>query len=187
MLSTEDIPLFGAPFSWFIAGGWALDLYLGKQTRDHADLDLGIFRRDQHLLHRFLSEWTLSKVSDGISSVWRDGELLTLPVHEIQVTHPNRRSFEILLAEADETHWIYRRNQTVKQTLQQAVIILPTGIHILAPEIVLLFKSKNLRDHDQRDFETVRPVFKNAQVQWLVAALTCCYESHPWLKILQSS
>ena len=32
---------------WWIAGGWALDLFLGEQTRDHEDIDVQILRRDQ--------------------------------------------------------------------------------------------------------------------------------------------
>lgn len=27
---------------WWVAGGWAVDLYLGKVTRAHKDLDMGI-------------------------------------------------------------------------------------------------------------------------------------------------
>ncbi|MGM7683701.1 nucleotidyltransferase domain-containing protein [Cytobacillus sp. Hm23] len=31
---------------WFIAGGWAIDLFIGKQTRPHHDLEIAIFRKD---------------------------------------------------------------------------------------------------------------------------------------------
>src|SRR5438874_1630364 len=36
---------FGKP--WLVAGGWALDLYVGRSTRRHNDVDLAIFREDQ--------------------------------------------------------------------------------------------------------------------------------------------
>jgi hypothetical protein len=26
-------------FPWFIAGGWALDLYIGRETREHDDIE----------------------------------------------------------------------------------------------------------------------------------------------------
>jgi len=29
---------------WWIAGGWALDLFVGSETRPHQDLDIGILR-----------------------------------------------------------------------------------------------------------------------------------------------
>lgn len=31
---------------WWIAGGWAIDLFLGRQTREHQDIDVLILRRD---------------------------------------------------------------------------------------------------------------------------------------------
>jgi Aminoglycoside-2''-adenylyltransferase len=27
---------------WYVIAGWALDLYLGRQTREHDDLEIGI-------------------------------------------------------------------------------------------------------------------------------------------------
>jgi hypothetical protein len=32
---------------WFVVGGWALDLFLGRETRSHKDIDIAIFREDQ--------------------------------------------------------------------------------------------------------------------------------------------
>jgi len=32
---------------WWVAGGWALDLYLGEITRAHKDLDIGIAASDR--------------------------------------------------------------------------------------------------------------------------------------------
>ncbi|MFT4100795.1 MAG: hypothetical protein QM674_07115 [Burkholderiaceae bacterium] len=31
---------------WWIAGGWAIDMFLDRETRSHKDLDVGILRRD---------------------------------------------------------------------------------------------------------------------------------------------
>ncbi len=35
----------GAAGSWWGAGGWAMELHLGRQTRAHADLDVLVLRR----------------------------------------------------------------------------------------------------------------------------------------------
>ncbi|MCL4541605.1 MAG: hypothetical protein M1396_04620 [Chloroflexi bacterium] len=32
---------------WFIAGGWAIDLFLGRQTRAHKDVEIAVLRQDQ--------------------------------------------------------------------------------------------------------------------------------------------
>ena len=32
---------------WYVAGGWAIDLFLGRSTRAHSDVDIAILRRDR--------------------------------------------------------------------------------------------------------------------------------------------
>ncbi len=39
--------------NWFIAGGWAIDLFLGKVTRPHQDIEIAIFRKDQLALRDY--------------------------------------------------------------------------------------------------------------------------------------
>jgi hypothetical protein len=43
--------------SWWIAGGWAIDLVLGHQSREHGDLDVLVLRRNQALVREYLSAW----------------------------------------------------------------------------------------------------------------------------------
>ncbi len=44
---------------WWIAGGWALDLFLGVQTREHRDIDVQILRRDQQVVRALLQQWDI--------------------------------------------------------------------------------------------------------------------------------
>jgi hypothetical protein len=180
MLDWQNIPLHGAPICWFIAGGWALDLFLEKQTRDHADLDLGIFRQDQLALQNFLAGWTLSKVVKGESIAWENGEVLSLPVHEIHAKSSCGETIEVLLAEGDGTHWIYRRDPNITLPISSAIVTVADGVQVLAPEIVLLFKSKHLRTQDELDFENVRPYLAREQAQWLLDAIERTNALHPW-------
>jgi len=46
-----------APFQWWVAGGWALDLFTGESWRTHYDLDVAIARRDQGLAQQLLHGW----------------------------------------------------------------------------------------------------------------------------------
>src|SRR5262245_29984059 len=75
------------PAPWGVAGGWALDLFLGSLTRGHADIDIVIFRQDQLILRKHLRRWTFSKVVEGRREHWSDGEWLSLPIHELHA-HP---------------------------------------------------------------------------------------------------
>lgn len=33
--------------TWGIAGGWAIDLFIGKETREHKDIEIAVFRKNQ--------------------------------------------------------------------------------------------------------------------------------------------
>jgi aminoglycoside-2''-adenylyltransferase len=59
-LHPRDLPplLSGFDRRWWICGGWALDLFLDRETRRH-DLDVAVLRRDQLALHGHLCGWDL--------------------------------------------------------------------------------------------------------------------------------
>jgi hypothetical protein len=40
----------------FFAGDWAIDLFIGKETRQHQDIEIALFRKDQLLLKEYLKE-----------------------------------------------------------------------------------------------------------------------------------
>jgi hypothetical protein len=62
----ESVVLLSAVRSlWWVAGGWALDLFLGKVTRAHKDLDIGIFRKDAAIVLAELPGWEFFEVKDG--------------------------------------------------------------------------------------------------------------------------
>jgi hypothetical protein len=47
------------PGIWCIAGGWALDLFTGEQSRPHEDIDIVVARSDLPLLHASFPHWWL--------------------------------------------------------------------------------------------------------------------------------
>lgn len=171
---------------WFIAGGWAIDLYLGKVTRPHSDIEIAIFRRDQTALQDYLAGWLLQKVINGERSVWQRGERLQSPIHELhcfnEVAEP--RQFEILLNESNENEWMYRRNEKVKRSLAKCQMVSSAGIKFLCPEIALLYKSKNPRASDEQDFETVAQQLDTERKKWLSNAIAACDTGHRWLQVL---
>ena len=177
---------FGRP--WFIAGGWAIDLFLGRLTRKHEDIDIAILRRDQYHLMRHLSGWEFMKVvphNGHTLEPWRPNEWLDLPIHEV---HARRRGtpsdrLEILLDEADDETWSFRRNSAVRRSLSRIGMTTQAGIPILSPEIVLLYKAAEPHDKNQADFENVWGSLEPERRAWLAQALVTCYPSgHPWLE-----
>ena len=101
-----------APFRWFIAGGHALELALGRSWRSHDDLDVGVCRKDLALLHRHLSDW-VQVAARGALSRW-DGRLLSEDRGENNIwarrgaAHP--WAFDIVVSGGDEDAWWSRRD-----------------------------------------------------------------------------
>src|SRR5262245_17467073 len=93
--------LHGFRHPWFFAGGWAIDPFLGRPTREHADVEITVARNDQIRLQTYLRGWTLQKVAEGRLQPWNLGERLELPVHEIHAERTTGiiRKLEVLLNE----------------------------------------------------------------------------------------
>jgi len=171
---------------WCVAGGWAIDLFLGQVTRPHDDLELAIFRQDQHLIRRHLGDWTFQKIADGRPISWPADEELKLPIHEIhaQATKDPQLSLEILLNERDSDDWVFRRDGRIRMALKHAIMFDKRPLPILCPAIVLLFKAKGPRPKDEADFQAVRSVMSHDQRQWLEESLRLCHPTQRWLQEL---
>jgi hypothetical protein len=42
---------------WFLCGGWAVDAWLGRKTREHGDVDITVFHEDQRAIYEQLAGW----------------------------------------------------------------------------------------------------------------------------------
>jgi hypothetical protein len=179
-------------YPWGFAGGWAIDLFLDRATRSHKDVDVAILRRDQLALQSLLLNrgWEL-RVAHGEQLVpWRVGETLAIPLHCIWCTHAHSTPgfLELLLNEADETHFLFRRDTTIRLELDAAFQRAPSGLPVLAPEIVLLYKAKHIAEGDHRaDFEHVLPHLGTARKAWLASAIERLHGDHAWLRELAGS
>lgn len=188
MLSPVPLPvtavsdaLHDLPVSWAIAGGWAIDLALGRVTRTHGDVDIAVFRADQAALRTALPAWTFDVVISGVRVPWPAGVWLELPIHEVYGWQaPGTAALEFLLNERDGTDWVYRRDPAVRRPLSQALHPGPGGVWVLAPEIVLLYKSKAPRAADEQDFGVARELLDAEARAWLHAALVRREPRHPW-------
>ena len=172
---------FHAP--WCIAGGWALDLFLGRETRPHADVDVALFRGDQVLLRQHLVGWTFEKVLGGVLGRWQEGEWLHPPIHEVHVRSGGQPpvTLEFLLNERAGDRWVFRRNPEVNCPLDRVILRSATGLPVLCPAVVLLYKAKAPRAVDGSDFETARASLDAEQRAWLQSALRTCHPGHRWL------
>jgi hypothetical protein len=172
--------------SWFVAGGWAIDLFLEQETRSHQDIEVAIFRQDQLALHSYFDGWRLQKIVNGERVVWYEDEWLELPTHEIHCFNETAQpsQIEVLLNESNETEWLYRRNQRVRRSLSKVQLESRAGVKFLCPEIVLLYKSKNPQAKDEQDFRSIVRYLGAESKKWLEDAIKVCDSQHRWLRSL---
>ncbi len=185
----EVAAILGSFRPWAVAGGWALDLALGRVTRPHADVDVAVLRDDQAALRAALPGWRFRIVSGGVLVPWEPRARLELPVHEVHAQPCEGvagRPLELLLNEREGADWVYRRDPAVRLPLVRALREVQGGVRVLAPEVVLLYKSKAPRPVDEADFRSARPLLDAEARTWLRAALLRGAPGHPWVTALAS-
>ena len=120
------------PCSWFVCGGWALDLFLGRVTRPHKDVDVAVARADQLVVRDYLlgRGWALERAEDGELIPWPDGERLELPSHAVWCRNSGRDPdfFEVLLNEIDGGGFRFRRDQSVTLARGRMSFRTPSGL-----------------------------------------------------------
>ncbi|CAG0936921.1 hypothetical protein TFLX_05818 [Thermoflexales bacterium] len=175
---------------WAVSSGWAVDLYLGRVTRVHRDVDVAVSRSEQLALHQHLTNrgWKLLTPFESKLEPWPAHMLLELPRHQVLALRDGT-FMDCLLSDLTNGLWHYRRDPAVVRQLDRAVLSTAQGIPFLAPELVLLFKSKNTsnqkeRSQDQFDFEAAFAHLEPERRAWLRWALLATNPEHPWIEQL---
>ena len=177
--------LAGLEATWYISSGWAMDLFLGRVTRLHHDVDVVVARAQQMALHKHLTErgWKLLTSYDRRLEPWPPHMTLELPRHQVHA-HRDGELIDILLGDFEHDLWRYRRNPAIVRTIERAGLQY-NGLPYLAPELVLLFKSQNTSDRprpqDQIDFDQVCAHLEPERRAWLRWALLASAPAHPWI------
>ncbi|MDE3096666.1 MAG: hypothetical protein KGK07_11800 [Chloroflexota bacterium] len=185
--------------AWSICGGWAVDGWLGRPTRDHGDVDIAVFQDELDLLFEQLDGWQLiahdPNVAGNTSERWT-GRPLDLPAH-IHARSPEARDslperldtpaqqgfgLDIQLAERSEGDWIFSREPRITMPLRRCVRQSAWGLPALVPEALLFYKAGELRRRDKLDFLALLPHLSGGQREWLRNAISLA--GHPWLSEL---
>lgn len=168
---------------WWIAGGYAIEFFLGRSIREHGDIDVLLLRRDQHEVHRVLAGWDIHAADPpGGLRPWHAGEQLPAGVHDIWCReHPGGPwRIQVMLDEADGDEWHSRRDARIHRPVSSLGVRTTTGMPILAPEIQLFYKAKDTRPKDEVDFAAALPFLDEDRRRWLDAALSVTRPDHRW-------
>jgi hypothetical protein len=186
---------FRAP--WALCGGWAVDAWLGRTTREHGDVDISIFVQDQAALFDHLRGWQMLAHDAGWQpnddDGWWDGRPISHPGH-IHARPPERSGpmptqgiattedgfyLDVQLDDRESDRWMLLRDPLVTMPLTEAVASSPWGVPAVVPEVLLYFKARDLRRRDKTDFSALLPVLGSGQRDWLRVAIARL--GHPWM------
>lgn len=178
--------LEGVEASWCVAGGWAVDLWHGRTTREHEDLEIAVPRAGFGEIRAAFSglefdvvgagqRWPLdSPAFDVMDQTW--GREPAVDVYRIDVFRDRH--------EGDT--WIFKRDETIRLPYDRMIRRTADGVPFQSPEVVLLFKAKHVRAKDELDFSGLLPTLDREQRDWLVDALRRVHPGHSWIDHVES-
>ncbi len=210
LIEEANTLLQGRDFSYAICGGFALDLFLGYESRVHGDIDVVAFWEDRETIisymqskgflvyemlgggkvHRITDIRTQEKLRKNIFCCTEECELVRLydteeqDVFWLEFQHTGLSKLnyiEFLFNEKTEDEFVYIRDNRIKRKLESA-ILQKDGIPYLTPELCLLFKSTDIeREGYQQDFELTVERLSEEQRAWFDNAMEMLYpEGHRW-------
>ena len=106
----------GCQAQWWIAGGYAIELAIGRPVRDHADIDVLMLRRDQLAVQQALPGWQWQAADPpGSLRPWPPGERLPAGVHDIWCGPGPGESWriQVMLDESSGRDWVSRRDERI--------------------------------------------------------------------------
>ncbi len=172
---------------WWIAGGWALDLFAGRQTRAHADIEVSVFRADEAKLRRQLVGWEFFVADAGTLTPLSDQKALPEAAHELWAREKGHDAWqlEILVEERDGDRWVYRRDPRIGAHVRDLGRFSNDGIPYIRPDVQLLYKSKSSRGVDESDLIALLPRLDAYQRATLSAWISAGDPTHRWLARLK--
>lgn len=174
--------LAGVRTPWCVAAGWAVDLFLGEQTREHEDLEIAVPEAGFAEIRQALPGLTFHVA--GAGRLWPlDNRDAFSRLFQTWALDPATDAYrlDVFRDPHDGDTWVCRRDETLRMPYPDLVRYTADGIPYQRPGVVLLFKAKHSRDKDEADFGKVLPLLDAGERQWLRDALTRVHPDHRWL------
>lgn len=178
-----------APFRWWIAGGWSIELD-AQPRRHHDDVEIAVARNQLPLIREFLTGYHLWDVHAGaLTFLWPKVQLPD--DHEQLWLRRDAHSpwlLDLLLTPVEDDIWLYKRDRRLTRPVSEVTRPGPDGIPRQRPEITLLYKARRRAPKDEDDFAAVVPTLSVEDRHWLRDAIALTEpEDNPWLRRLESN
>jgi hypothetical protein len=171
----------GIDVPWYVAGGWAIDLYLGGQRREHEDLEIGVPRDRFGAFAAALSDFDLFVAgSDGL---WPMTETAMATHHQTWAREraAGKWRLDIFREPVEGDIWISRRDERIRMPYRELIMRTKDGIPYGRPEVILFFKAKRAEAKDEVDLSAVLPHLSAEARRWLIDALVIVHPGHVWI------
>jgi Aminoglycoside-2''-adenylyltransferase len=176
----------GIDAPWYVAAGWAVDLFLGGGHREHEDLEVAI---PAHRLDEFvdalagLDVFVVGTPADGLLTPLEEARHALSETHQTWVCDPESSVWRIDLFRepSDDEAWICRRDERIRMPFTEATLRTEEGIPYARPEIALLYKAKAAREKDEADLEATLPRLDPAARARLADWIGLVHPGHAWL------
>ena len=141
---------------------------------------MGIPRNDAPAISDELPSWDVEVASSGVLTPWKGSALLAEASQNNLWCRKGPEQpwcLDITIGEGDREFWIFRRDPTIRIPWPEAVLRSDQEVPYLAPDLQLLFKSKDRRPKDDLDAIKVIPELTSVEQCRLHRFLP---EDHPW-------
>jgi hypothetical protein len=171
----------GYAHPWFVAGSWATDLALGRETRLHGTVEIAVFRDEHATLREWLAGWKLTADLGYVKVTWEPGESLSPAVTTVTGRRPDGdpSALNIRIENTGHGQW-FGSGRQVSHPLPTFGRTSAGGIPHVAPAISLLMRAPEPAPLDHQDFRLAVMTMPALDRLWLDRALSIAYPDHPW-------
>ena len=175
--------LSGTSARWYVVAGWALDLFVGRQSRPHDDIEIGVPAESFPEIREILGDYEFYVDSGRRWPLASDAFVSTF---QTWLRDPKTGAYhlDVFREPHNGSEWLCRRDEKIRKPFAQMICYSEKGIPYMSPEVVLLFKAKGLREKDQVDFDGVIPLLSPQQIDWLRMNLQMVHPGHVWINAL---
>lgn len=170
---------------WAVAAGWAIDLFVGRERREHEDLEVAIPAGAFQAVAERLGDLDFWVPAGG-------GTLVPLAAADLDESHQtwaldaaaNEWRIDVFREPSEDGEWVCRRDGRIRLPYDELIEHSAEGIPYVRPEVVLLFKAKQARPKDESDLAAVLPLLDPGRRRLLADWLELVHPEHFWLSDL---
>jgi hypothetical protein len=175
-LADVDVP-------WAVSAGWAIDLFLGRERREHEDLEIAVPADRFDDIAAALGELEFHVVTRGVAEPVAEARELMATTHQTWGLDRAANSWriDVFREPRDGDDWIARRDESIRLAYDELIEHTADGIPYERPEVVLLFKAKHARPKDEADLAAVLPQLNAERRRLLAEWIERVHPGHFWL------